>query len=126
MPYPYYNPSANLYGGYNPPVYQNPAPAPAPAPAQAQAPSAGLIWVQGEAGAKSYLVAPGATILLMDSEAQKFYLKSADSSGMPMPLRTFEYKEVGSGETVNFDKYVTKDEFERRIAALMAKEQHDE
>lgn len=119
MPYPYYNTTPNLYGGYNPPAYQQ---TPAPAPAQSQAPSAGLIWVQGEAGAKSYLVAPGVTILLMDSEAQKFYLKSADNSGMPMPLRTFEYKEVGAGETVNFDKYVTKDELDRRLAALMPKE----
>ena len=45
----------------------------------------GLIWVQGEAGAKSYLVAPNTTIMLMDSEASKFYLKSADASGMPLP-----------------------------------------
>ena len=51
----------------------------------------GLIWVQGEAGAKSYLVAPGNTVMLMDSEGERFYLKSADASGMPMPLRIFEY-----------------------------------
>ena len=43
-----------------------------------QAPQAnqGLLWVSGEVGAKSYLMAPGTTVLLMDSEAQKFYLKS--------------------------------------------------
>ena len=45
----------------------------------------GLIWVQGEAGAKSYLVAANSTVMLMDSEADVFYLKSADASGMPMP-----------------------------------------
>ena len=55
----------------------------------------GLIWVQGEAGAKSWFVAPGATVLLMDSEAMRFYLKSADMNGVPAPLRTFEYTEVG-------------------------------
>lgn len=54
----------------------------------------GLLWVQGEAGAKSYLVAPNSTVLLMDSEAQRFYLKSVDASGMPT-MRTFEYTEVG-------------------------------
>ena len=70
----------------------------------------GLVWVQGEAGAKSYLVAPGATVLLMDAEGSKFYLKSADASGVPLPLRVFEYKELGKQEPV---MYVTKEEFEK-------------
>ena len=42
-----------------------------------------MIWVQGEAGAKSYLVAPNTTVQLWDSEAPSIYLKSADASGMP-------------------------------------------
>ena len=42
-----------------------------------------IIWVQGEAGAKSYLVAPNNTVQLWDSEANTIYLKSADASGMP-------------------------------------------
>ncbi|MDE5765335.1 MAG: hypothetical protein K2N49_02010 [Ruminococcus sp.] len=46
-----------------------------------------VIWVQGEAGAKSYLVAPGQTVWLMDSENLVFYIKSTDPSGMPLPLR---------------------------------------
>ena len=45
--------------------------------------NSGFIWVQGEAGAKSYLVAPGSTVQLWDSESQTIYLKSADASGMP-------------------------------------------
>jgi len=31
------------------------------------------IWVQGEAGAKSFLVAPGQSLILMDSEAEVFH-----------------------------------------------------
>lgn len=54
----------------------------------------GLNWVQGEAGAKSWYITPGSTVLLMDSEAQRFYLKSADMNGVPA-MRTFEYAEVG-------------------------------
>lgn len=75
--------------------------------------SAGLNWVQGEAGAKSWFVGPGATVLLMDSEGMRFYLKSADMNGVPA-MRTFEYNEVGTQnpqeirQTVNF---VTVDEF---------------
>lgn len=65
---------------------------------QQQAYNQGLLWVQGEAGAKSYLVAPGASVLLMDSEASKFYIKSADNAGMPQ-MRTFEYKEVLANST---------------------------
>lgn len=53
----------------------------------------GLLWVQGEAGAKSYIVAAGASVLLMDSEASKFYIKTTDASGVPS-MRTFEYKEI--------------------------------
>lgn len=49
-----------------------------------------LIWVQGEAGAKSYLVAPNQTVQLWDSEAQTIYLKSADASGMPS-IKVLDY-----------------------------------
>ena len=49
-----------------------------------------IIWVQGEAGAKSYLVAPNNTVQLWDSESQTIYLKSADASGMPS-MRILDY-----------------------------------
>lgn len=82
----------------------------------------GLLWVQGESGAKSYLVAPNSTVLLMDSEASRFYLKSTDGAGMPS-LRIFEYKEVSntpssvvsapnSHEKELDSKYVTREEYE--------------
>lgn len=89
--------------------YQYPSYYPAQQP-NTQSRDNGLVWVQGEAGAKSYLVAPGATVLLMDAEGSKFYLKSADASGVPLPLRVFEYKELGKQEPV---MYVTKEEFEK-------------
>ena len=52
-----------------------------------------IIWVQGEEGAKAYMVAAGNSVLLMDSENSAFYIKSTDASGMPLPLRVFDYKE---------------------------------
>ena len=61
-------------------------------PAQTQG---GITWVQGEEGAKAYLVAAGNSVLLMDSEAPVFYIKSTDASGMPMPLRIFDFVERG-------------------------------
>lgn len=79
-------------------------------------PQNGFIWVQGEAAAKSWPVPPNSTALLMDSEDQKFYLKTVDASGMPHPLRIFSFKEI-TGEkkeaiTPDPAKYVTKEEFE--------------
>ena len=55
--------------------------------------SSGIIWVQGEAAAKSYPVSAGQSVLLMDSETPVMYIKSTDQSGMPLPLRIFDYKE---------------------------------
>lgn len=98
-------------------------------PMQVQQPNNGLIWVQGESGAKSYLVAPNATVMLMDSEGERFYLKSADASGMPLPLRIFDYKERTTAaqqsfggsvaaESVNFDNFVTREEFDELKASI--------
>lgn len=78
----------------------------------------GILWVQGEAGAKSYLVAPNTSVLLMDSENSQFYIKTTDQAGMPT-LRTFVYQEVTGApqngqkqpETDLDDKYVTRQEY---------------
>lgn len=81
--------------------------------------NSGIIWVQGEAGAKAYPVGPGESVLLMDSERDCFYIKSTDVSGVPMPLRTFTYTEVVQTQNVmrqenkmDSSQYVTRDEFE--------------
>ena len=103
---PYQDRLAQLQNQYNQSITQNYS--------QPQI-NQGLLWVQGEAGAKSYLVAPNTTVLLMDSESQRFYLKTTDGSGMPN-LRTFEYSEVilnnQQMESENLDaKYVTRTEY---------------
>lgn len=92
---------------------------------QPQQPTQGApIWVQGEAGAKSFLVAPGQSLILMDSEAEVFYIKSTDASGVPMPLRIFDYKErtgaqrpSQAAQTPSLE-YVTRAEFEAFVAKL--------
>ncbi len=75
-----------------------------------------IIWVQGEAGAKSYLVARGETAVLWDSENPYIYIKSADMSGMPS-MRIFEIAEKTGNQQVVAPKvdtieYVTRTEFE--------------
>ena len=94
----------------------------------------GLLWVSGEVGAKSYLVAPNSTVLLMDSDSSRFYLKSADNAGMPN-LRIFEYTEVtgtpqNAPQATNTDlkdldsKYVKREEYEglkRQYESMMVR-----
>lgn len=95
---------------YFPQTYQTPAYYPSQTQPQPPQQTQSLIWVQGEAGAKSYLVAPNSTVTLWDSEAQTIYIKSADATGMPS-IRTLDYTIRGGEETaVN---YVTKDDFDR-------------
>ena len=84
--------------------------------------SNGIVWVQGESAAKSFPVAPNTTVMLLDSESSTFYLKTSDASGMPLPLRVFDYKERtqnGSnlptnapqgGLAVDLSNYVTYDQ----------------
>ena len=74
-----------------------------------------IIWVQGEAGAKSYLVAPNTTVQLWDSEQQVIYLKSADASGMPS-MKVIDYTvrgaELPNTTLSEFDnKFISRDEF---------------
>ncbi len=113
------------------PQYQMPQAAP-PTVSQQQN---GIIWVQGEAGAKSYLVAPGQSVLLMDSEGSAFYIKSTDLSGMPLPLRIFDYTErngtqgipaaVQNTSNIDMTNYITRGEFEEKLASLTSQKKNN-
>ena len=87
---PLYQPS--YYPQYNIPQNQfnTPQTQQQTQPAQNPVMTSNLIWVQGEAGAKSYLVAPNTTVQLWDSERQTIYLKSADATGMPS-IKVLDY-----------------------------------
>ena len=103
-----------------------------------QLPSGGwqntFAWVQGEAGAKSFLVAPGVRAFLMDTEADVFYIKTADASGIPLPLRYFDYTERTNDAyaaaaqpaaqpatpQIDLSGYITREEFDAFRAAVAA------
>ena len=112
----YQNPYMNYQTGYQPqalPIMQSQASYTAPS-------SNGINWVSGESGAKSWIVGRGESVLLLDSESQCFYIKSADASGMPLPLRVFDYTErtqnasQGSQSVLNqsSDNFITRTEFD--------------
>lgn len=73
-----------------------------------------MIWVQGEAGAKAYMVAPQNSVVLWDSEANAIYIKSADANGVPY-MRVFDYTERNAVprnvSQANTNQFVTREEF---------------
>lgn len=129
----YNNYIPNFYSPYQLPTTQIPPQIPQ-VYQQPQNNQSGIVWVQGEAGAKSYLVGAGNSALLMDSEDSVFYIKSTDTSGMPMPLRIFDYTErtdtatantTTSAPSVDLSAYVTKDELDKRLEQITLKTQSD-
>ena len=106
---------------------QQPMQMPQPAP---QPQSNGIVWVQGENASKSFPVAPNTTVMLLDSESSVFYLKTSDASGMPLPLRVFDYKErtqngsvlpvnaPNSDSDIDFNNFVTYEKLNEILASL--------
>lgn len=110
-------------------AYQQPMMGQATQPTQG---TPSIIWVQGEEGAKAYMVAAGNSVLLMDSENSAFYIKSTDASGMPLPLRVFDYKERTTAaktppQTAQQPgvEFVTREEFNALAARCAALEKQE-
>ena len=87
----------------------------------------GIIWVQGEAAAKSYPIAPNTSVALWDSEANVVYIKSADASGMPS-IKVADYtlrdNATTKPEISRQSEFATKDDLlpiKKEIEALKAK-----
>lgn len=77
------------------------------------------VWVQGEAGAKSFLVAPNSEVELWDSERQSIYIKTADMNGIPSTV-TLDYvirdnnqsNQINNQSNNQLDNFATKDDIE--------------
>lgn len=101
---------------------------------QPQQSSNGIIWVQGIEAMKSYPVSPGQSALLMDAESNCFGIKTVDASGMPLPLRIFDYTERTAHQAsqqpvttpIDTSNYITREEFESRIAQITAFTEREE
>lgn len=102
------------------------------APPQPQASGNGIIWVLGEAEARSYAVAPGNTVTLWDRDNPTIYIKSADSAGIPS-LRIIDWTERSpqkaseNAQNASAD-YVRREEFEAlraKIEALTTRSRED-
>ena len=80
------------------------------------------VWVQGEIGAKAYLVAPGNTVTLWDSEARRIWLKSVNAAGMPM-MQEITYNFVGEQPQTQMDMETRFAAIEKRLDALEPKKE---
>jgi hypothetical protein len=89
----------------------------------------GINWVQGIEGAKAYPVAPNANVMLMDSSANTFYIKSADATGRPtISLYDYEERKVGNDTTTQNKTadFVTKEELYAILGGFVKKGESDE
>lgn len=75
-----------------------------------------VIWVMGIEGARAHPVAPGNTLLLMDSESARFFLKSVDAGGFAT-IKAFGFHEevVDAAKPV---EYVTPAQLEAAMGQL--------
>ena len=138
--YPYgFNNSYNNYSNR-----MNPYSAQQPQPVQNQVlPSQqaqnNIIWVKGKENARSMQLNPNSTVVLLDSEVGKFYIKTTDDIGLGK-LRVFSYIEQPDDDfqttssqkvsnniitppNVDLSDYVTKEEFESKIKEILNHEQ---
>lgn len=88
-----------------------------------------LIWVQGEAGAKSYPVAPGNRVALFDSENPVVYVKEVDIYGKPLEIKIYDLVErtsvaekVPKEPKIDLSNYITRDEMIDSIASAVSQE----
>ena len=114
----------NGYGPYSPngvyTVSQTNSSTPIPNQPQSQNT---FVWIQGEDAARSYPVAPGNTVVLIDSDKPIMYMKTTDLSGRPQPMEIrylvnkedYEKIQNGGNFSSNSDEYVTKAVFEKYI-----------
>lgn len=72
-------------------------------------------YVQGEAAAKAYPVAPGQFVVLIDTEDPVIYTKTTDQFGRPMPIRILDYIERVDPpvEQPKNSEYITKSDFDK-------------
>lgn len=76
--------------------------------------SQGIQYVNNRQSAEAYQLAPNSSVILMDSNQARFYMKQTDASGMAT-IKAYDFKEVREEKP---EEYVTKAEFEKFKASM--------
>jgi len=110
---PYYNQTSGVQQ-YAPRSYTNYT-----TPTPTMAGNNTMVWVQGEAGANAYPMAPNTVAWLMDSNEPKLYVKRTDANGRYFPLE--RYKLVPEDAAASNPQYVTAEQLDQRLNELTKK-----
>lgn len=93
-----------------------------------------IIWVKGKENARSMQLPPNSTVILLDSEVGKFYIKTTDDIGLGK-LRVFNYieqpdieerasqTEMTTFSEIDLSNYVTKQQMEQMLKEIRDNEQ---
>ena len=88
-----------------------------------------IIWVKGKENARSMQLPPNSTVILLDSEVGKFYIKTTDDIGLGK-LRVFNFIEQPDNDSksqqtkeLDLSNYVTKTQLEQIIKEMKNNEQ---
>ena len=71
-------------------------------------------YVNGKQSAESYQMSPNSSVILMDSEKARFYVKKTDASGVST-IKAYDFTESADDKPT---EYVTKAEFEKFKASV--------
>ena len=83
-------------------------------PIQMPQPQQSIQYVNGKASAESYQMPNNSSVILMDSEQSRFYIKMTDAAGVAT-VKSYDFKET---EAEKPKEYVTKEEFESFKASM--------
>ena len=84
------------------------------APIVPQVQQQNIQYVNGKQSAESYQMPANSSVILMDSNLPRFYMKQTDASGLAS-IHAYDFKEV---EEEKPQEYVTKQEFEKFKATM--------
>lgn len=123
-----WNNNQNQNYPYNNYVNQNSNPYSFQQPNQSQfnnQPQNNIIWVKGKENARSMQLKPNSTVILLDSQSGKFYIKTTDDIGLGK-LRVFNYTEESdednqaqNNSNIDLSNYITREEFDNKIKEIL-------
>ena len=81
-----------------------------------------IVWTMGLESAKAYPLMPGRTLMLMDSESPRFFIKAVDSNGYAT-LKAYSFQEEQPIHTPSpvmaSANWVTKEQLDAAINAIL-------
>lgn len=111
MNYNYYNPYPAAVPGYYPNAVQNPVNNPQPQMQQAQNELMAIL-IKDDNAVQNYPVANGNSVILMNYDSGKFWIKSMSNIGTPT-ITEHEFKPLNSDQNNQTNNLVSRDEFDK-------------